>query len=129
MRDIRSDLEERGSIIQEQIKGAQVQFERVMLKLQSERDAKIAELTETLAMIDKLMQFEMGVVDKVVTLTNPQMSHSSLADRIKRATYLEEGDAAAIGLSDPDTATAFKLPRRKHEGGFPTFGRGAIPRR
>ena len=56
-----------------------------MLKLQSERDAKIAELTETLAMIDKLMQFEMGVVDKVVTLTNPQMSHSSLADRIKAA--------------------------------------------
>lgn len=85
MRDIRSDLEERGSIIQEQIKGAQVQFERVMLKLQSERDAKIAELTETLAMIDKLMQFEMGVVDKVVTLTNPQVSHSSLADRIKAA--------------------------------------------
>ena len=27
--------------------------------------------TETLAMIDKLMQFEMGVVDKVVTLTQP----------------------------------------------------------
>ena len=88
MRDIRSDLEERGSIIQEQIKGAQVQFERVMLKLQSERDAKIAELTETLAMIDKLMQFEMGVVDKVVTLTNPQMSHSSLADRIKKSYLL-----------------------------------------
>jgi DNA-binding protein H-NS len=85
MRDIRSDLEERANIVQEQIRGAYAHFEKVVQQMQSERDARIAELTETLAMIDKLMQFEAGVVEKVVTLSNPPMSHSLLADRIKAA--------------------------------------------
>ena len=36
-------------------------------------------------MIEKLMQFESGVMDKVVTLDNPSPSGPSLADRIKAA--------------------------------------------
>ena len=36
-------------------------------------------------MIEKLMQFEFGVMDKVVTLDNPAPSGPSLADRIKAA--------------------------------------------
>ena len=85
MRDIRGDLEERANIVQEQIRGAYAHFEKVVQQMQNERDARVAELTETLAMIDKLMQFEAGVVEKVVTLSNPPMSHPSLADRIKAA--------------------------------------------
>lgn len=84
MRDIRSDLEERANIVQEQIRGAYAHFEKVVQQMQSERDARVAELTETLAMIDKLMQFEASVVEKVVTLSNPPMS-PSLADRIRAA--------------------------------------------
>ena len=85
MRDIRGDLEERANIVQGQVKAAYAHFERLMQQMLAERDAKIAELSETLAMIDKLMQFEAGVVEKVVTLSNPPMSHSALADRIKAA--------------------------------------------
>ena len=85
MRDIRCDLEERANIVEEQIRGAYAHFEKVVQQLQSERDGRIAELTETLAMIDKLMQFEAGVMDKVVTLPNPSVSHPSLADRIRAA--------------------------------------------
>ena len=58
MRDIRADLEERANIIQGQVNAAHAHFEKVMQQLQAERDAKIAELTETLSMINKLMQFE-----------------------------------------------------------------------
>jgi hypothetical protein len=58
---------------------------KLQQQLQSERDARVAELTETLAMIDKLIQFEAGVMDKVVTLGSPTVSHSSLADRIRAA--------------------------------------------
>ena len=47
MRDIRSDLEER-------------HFEKVMQQLQHERTARVADLKGTLAMIDKLMQFEIA---------------------------------------------------------------------
>ena len=82
MRDIRSDLEERADIIQEQLKAAFAHFENVVLQLQRERDTRVADLKQTLAMIDKLMQFESGVMDNVVTLENPS-AQSSLVDRIK----------------------------------------------
>jgi hypothetical protein len=59
MRDIRSDLEERAHIIQEQMRAAY---------------ARVSGLKETLAMIDKLIQFETGTVAKVVTLENAPAS-------------------------------------------------------
>ena len=82
MRDIRSDLEERANVVQEQIRSSHAHFENAVRQLQQERDARIADLSETLAMIKKLMQFESGVMDKVVTLENPQ---PSLVDRIRAA--------------------------------------------
>ena len=83
MRDIRSDLEERAQIIQEQLRGTNAHFEKVMQQLQSERDARVADLKGTLAMIDKLMQFETSAMDKVVTLEHPPASQPSLADRMR----------------------------------------------
>ena len=61
-----------------------------MQQMQAERDARIAELTETLAMINKLMQFESGMGDKVVTLSHPPVAkpptaNSSLIDRLRSA--------------------------------------------
>ena len=83
MRDIRSDLEERAHIVQEQVKAAYAHFERMAQQLQSERDARVADLKGTLAMIDKLMQFETSAMDKVVTLEHPPASQPSLADRMR----------------------------------------------
>ena len=83
MRDIRSDLNERAQIIQEQLRGTNAHFEKMMQQLQNERDARVADLKGTLAMIDKLLQFESGAMDKVVTLEHPAASQSSLADRMR----------------------------------------------
>ena len=83
MRDIRSDLEERAQIIHEQLRAADAWFEKVIQKLQDERDAKVSDLKGTLAMIDKLMQFETSAMDKVVTLEHPPASQPSLADRMR----------------------------------------------
>ena len=90
MRDIRSDLEERANLIQGQVNAAYAHFEKLMQQLQGERDARIAELTETLAMIDKLMQFESGIGEKVVTLPHPPVAkppaaNPSLIDRLRSA--------------------------------------------
>jgi hypothetical protein len=85
MRDIRSDLEERAHIIEEQLRAAYGHFERAVQQLQNERDARVSDLKGTLAMIEKLMQFESGVIDKVVMLEHPSPSQPSLADRIKAA--------------------------------------------
>lgn len=82
MRDIRSDLEERAHVIHEQLRAADAWFEKVMQKLQNERDAKVSDLKGTLAMIDKLMQFEARAMDKVVTLENPPAPQRSIIDRI-----------------------------------------------
>jgi hypothetical protein len=83
MRDIRSDLEERAHIIQEQVRAAYSHFERMAQQLQSKRDARLADLKGSLAMIEKLMQFESGIMANVVTLENAPASQPSLADRMK----------------------------------------------
>jgi CII-binding regulator of phage lambda lysogenization HflD len=44
MRDIRSDLQERVKLMEEQINAAQAYCEKLVKKLQSERDEKIGEL-------------------------------------------------------------------------------------
>ena len=80
MRDIRADLEERANIIQGQVNTAHAHFEKVMQQLQAERDAKIAELTENLAMINKLKQFECGIGDKVVTLPHTPVAKPPAAN-------------------------------------------------
>ena len=85
MRDIRSDLEERAHIVQEQVKAAYAHFEKMMQKLQNERDARVSDLKETLGMIDRLMQFETGAVAKVVTLENLPASQPSTTERITAA--------------------------------------------
>ena len=58
MRDIQSDLQERAALIEEQIKAAHTHFEKAMAQLQTERDAKIADLKSLRAMIAKFMEFE-----------------------------------------------------------------------
>jgi len=58
MRDIQSDLQERATLIGEQIRAACAHFERILEKLQNERDARIADLQSGLAMIAKFMEYE-----------------------------------------------------------------------
>ena len=58
MRDIRSDLQERATLINEEIGVAYDQFQKTLEQLQNERDAKIADLKSQLAMVAKFMEFE-----------------------------------------------------------------------
>jgi hypothetical protein len=85
MRDIRSDLQERADVCHDQIRAVCNHFEKMVQQLQSERDAKVADLKGALAMIEKLMQFENGYMGNVVPLENPSASRPSLADRINAA--------------------------------------------
>jgi hypothetical protein len=85
MRDIRSDLQERTSFIEEQITSVYAHFEKAIQQLQSERDARVAELQGAHSMINKLIEFETGFMDNVVSLSNPQQPRLSLAKRIKAA--------------------------------------------
>ena len=58
MRDIRGDLQERAILVDEQIRAAAAHFDKAIQQLQTERDARIAELKAGLAMIAKFMEFE-----------------------------------------------------------------------
>jgi hypothetical protein len=58
MRDIRSDLQERATLIDEQIRATYAHFKKIFDQLQSERDAKLTDLKSGLAMIDKFMEFD-----------------------------------------------------------------------
>ena len=65
MRDIRSDLQERVSQMEERIKLANDHCERVVKQVQKERDANVAELKSRIAMIGKLMEFEQKDMENV----------------------------------------------------------------
>jgi hypothetical protein len=58
MRDIRGDLQERASLVDEQIRAAAAYFDKAIQQLQTKRDARIADLKAGLAMIAKFMEFE-----------------------------------------------------------------------
>src|SRR5512146_924641 len=58
MRDIRGDLQERAILVDEQIRAAVAHFDKAIQQLQTERDARIADLKAGLAMIAEFMEFE-----------------------------------------------------------------------
>ena len=86
MRDIRSDLQERADLAQDQIKAADVDFERMVQQLRNEHDASMADLKATLAMIAKLMEFEERHTTNMSPDTTPLSSsqHANLAQKLRR---------------------------------------------
>jgi hypothetical protein len=58
MRDIRSDLQERATLIDEQIRAAYAHFEKTVEQLRNEHDARVADLKSGLTVIAKFMEFE-----------------------------------------------------------------------
>jgi hypothetical protein len=90
MRDIRSDLLDRVDRIEDRIKAAHAQCEEKIKQLQAERDAKVADLKSSVAMLAKLLeleQAEMGSAPSSVPAASPELS---LADFLQRA-LIEKG--------------------------------------
>jgi hypothetical protein len=85
MRDIRDDLQERAKFCEAQIRAICSQFDHVVQQMQSERDARIADLKSGLAMIQKLMEFEHQLIGKVVPLPKTSTPPRSLVERIRTA--------------------------------------------
>ena len=84
MRDIRSDLQERATLIDQQIKGAYDHFERSIRQLQNDRDARISELQSAISMIAKFIEFEDRNMSNV-TRTVPSSPLVAFADRVMQA--------------------------------------------
>ena len=80
MRDIGSDLQERLALMEERIRTAHAQCEEKIKQLQNERDARVAELKESMAMLAKLVEFEQREIGNVP----PDSPQHSLADFIER---------------------------------------------
>ena len=72
MRDIRCDLQERANVVEEQIRAIYAHFEKVVQQLESERDARVAELQGTHTIIAQLLEFESAFMGNVVPMDNPQ---------------------------------------------------------
>jgi hypothetical protein len=53
------------------MRGVCAEFEKVVQRLHSERDARLAGLKSTLAAIEKLIEYERGTLGNVVPLKNP----------------------------------------------------------
>jgi hypothetical protein len=116
MRDIRSDLQERATLIDEQIKGAYDRFERSIRRLQNERDARIVELQSALSMIAKFIEFEdrnmpnvtqpvrssplVALADRVMEALNDaeQMTRQELIDLAVKEGFFSDAESATQGM-------------------------------
>ena len=116
MRDIRGDLQERAILVDEQIRAAAAHFDKAIQQLQTERDARIADLKAGLAMIAKFMEFEERFLHTTppATPASPlvalaelflkqlnnvgQMSKQELIDMAVTKGFFPDSDTAAQGV-------------------------------
>ena len=116
MRDIRGDLQERAILVDEQIGAAVAHFDKAIQQLQTERDARTADLKAGLAMIAKFMEFEERFLHTTppVTAASPlialgelflkklnnagQMSKQELIDMAVTEGFFPDADNAAQGV-------------------------------
>ena len=81
MRDIRCDLQERANVVEEQIRAIYAHFEKVAQQLESDRDARVAELQGTHSMISQLIEFKSAFMDNVVPLEDSQTPRQEKAGK------------------------------------------------
>jgi hypothetical protein len=111
MRDIRSDLQERATLIDEQIKGAYDHFERSIRQLENERDARIGELQSALSMIAKFIEFEdrhravpssplVALADRFMQALSDagQMTRQELIDMAVKEGFFSDAESATQGI-------------------------------
>jgi hypothetical protein len=112
MRDIRSDLQERATLLDEQLRAAVAHFDKAIQQLQSERDARVAGLKSDLAMIAKFMEFEERLLHNAppVVPASPLVALAELFMRklndAGRMTKQELADMAVKEGFFPDAETA-----------------------
>ena len=58
MRDIREDLQERASLVEQQINAAQNQFKKLMEQLKSEHDSREIDLKAALNAMNRVIEIE-----------------------------------------------------------------------
>jgi hypothetical protein len=116
MRDIRSDLQERATLISEQIGVAYDQFQKTLEQVQNERDAKIADLESQLAMVAKFIEFEQRYEERFLGNSSPPAPPSplvTLADlfmhRLNEAGRMSRKELADLAVKEgffPDAESA-----------------------
>jgi hypothetical protein len=74
MRDIRSDLHERATLVDEQIRSAYFHFEKTVEQLKNEHNVRVADLKSGLTMIATFMEFE----QRYFRSDSPPMESSAL---------------------------------------------------
>ena len=77
MRDIRNDLRERVQLVEARIGTRNAHYEKMIKRLQGERDAAVAGLRARVAMMNKLIEFEkqdMGSTAPAATAASPKLS-------------------------------------------------------
>ena len=58
MRDIRGDLQERASLVEQQINATQNQFKRMLEQLKGEHDSRAIDLKAALSAVNRVIEIE-----------------------------------------------------------------------
>jgi len=66
MRDIRGDLQDRASLLEEQISAHETQFEKLMAQIKAEHEARVEDLRAELDAVTKLLELEQRRLDNAL---------------------------------------------------------------
>ena len=72
MRDIRGDLQDRASFLEEQINAAQAQFDKLIGQLKQEHEARLAELADELEAVTTLIEVEHRRLTSAAPVQEPE---------------------------------------------------------
>jgi hypothetical protein len=116
MRDIRSDLQERSNLIEEQITAVVAHFEKAVDQLQSERDARLAELETELAALGALLEAEHRRLPQGPRPMEPERQRTSDGPRLMEPERQRTSDGPRLMETErqraPDGPRLMALPRQ-----------------
>jgi hypothetical protein len=116
MRDIRSDLQERSNLIEEQITAVVAHFEKAVKQLQSERDARLAELETELAALGALLEAEHRRLPQGPRPMEPERQRTSEGPRLMETERQRAPDGPRL-MALPRQSLADFLARKLAESG------------
>jgi hypothetical protein len=103
MRDIRGDLQERASLVEQHINAAQNQFEKLMQQLKSEHDSRAIDLKAALNAVNRVIEIEHRRLGSATSApkSRPQESLADfLVRKLKEAGPMSSEDLGRLAVQE-----------------------------
>ncbi len=111
MRDIRNDLQDRASLLEEEINAAEAQFEKLVEQLRSEHEGRVEDLRAEFEAVSRLLEVEQRRLANIPVTSAPKPQPRVQAPLPQQHTPVHQ---QVHELSHPDQAQPYAQPPRPY---------------